>query len=246
MRYLTLLLICLCLPLTATNRGRAQIISGNYTQIEFVPTKVPDGVSWSPSVSLTESGLASKELPENVSAEVWVQSQPIAVGMSWRPPTAVGLKVSVESGVKDFDYLRAYFRYSSDRVHWSTWYKLTPSTAQDGSMASVYEGSLSIPKIARKAYQDKMQEWRKTNPVWSSDEHELCIWIARNDPSFFSQEFPLIGYIQVRIEGETNGMQLKALSIDMNWGVGGLQSPIKGAVRSTTSEKWFFDLSKIQ
>jgi hypothetical protein len=101
-------------------------------------------------------------------------------------------------------------------VHWSTWYNLRSLKSQDGIASSVYESNLAIPRMAQAAYYAKMQEWWKTNPPWSSDEHELCVWITNQDPDFFSREFPFIGYVQVRIEGETRGLQLKSLSVKVS------------------------------
>ena len=237
----------------------AQLFSSDTARIVFAPRSIPDEVTWSPSVSLTDGGLSAERLPPNTSAEVWVQSQPISAGMSWRPPTSATIRVEVEAGAKEFTYLHAYFRYSCDRVHWSTWYNLAPAKLQSsfwpnaapvtngqGIAGPVYEGSLSIPRMAQVAYDAKIKEWWKTRPPWSSDEHELCVWIAGQDPDFFAREFPFIGYVQVRIEGETRGLQLKSLSVGVSWSVGGLQSISKGPVRSTTGEKWFFDVSKMK
>jgi len=68
-----------------------------------------------------------------------------------------------------------------------------------------FEGWLAVPEVARKKYSSITQEW------WRTDEHELCVWIAKRNPDFFSSEFPFIGYIQVRLEGETRGMRLKII-----------------------------------
>ena len=228
--------------------AQAQLFSSDTTKIQFAPTKVAEGVTWSPSFSLTDGGLFSEKLRPNISAEVWIQSQPISGGMSWRPPTAATISLDVEAGAEDFTYLHAYFRYSCDRVHWSTWYNLAPLKPQNKIAGSDFEGSLAIPRLAQEAYYEKMQEWWKTNPPWSSDEHELCVWIASQDPSFFSREFPFIGYVQVRIEGETRGAQVKSLSIKVSSSVSGLMAfstVTKGRARPTTGEKWFFDVSKI-
>ncbi len=225
---------------------QSDLFYSDTTKIQFAPTKVPDGVTWSPSVSLRDDGLSSEKLPPNMASEVWVQSQPISAGVSWRPPTSATIRLEVEAGAEDFTYLHAYFRYSCDRVHWSTWYNLPPLKTQNGIAGSAYEGSLSIPRMAQEAYYAKMREWGKTNPPWSSDEHELCVWIDSEDPDFFSHEFPFIGYLQVRIEGETRGVQLKSLSIKVSAGISGLTSLSKGRGRSTTGEKWFFDVSKIR
>jgi hypothetical protein len=225
---------------------QAQIGSNNAVKIRFAPAEILDGITWNSSALLTESGLFLERLAPNTSAEVWVQSQPIAAGMSWRPSTSVMVRVEVESGPDDFTYLHSYFRYSCDKVHWSTWYNLSSAKDQSNDITFAYEGWLSVPQIARKAYFALSQEWWKTNPVWSSDEHELCVWIAKRNPEFFSSEFPFIGYIQVRIEGETRGMNLKSLRIITSSVESGLTSIKKGQVRSTTGEKWFFDLSKIE
>jgi hypothetical protein len=225
--------------------AQAQILSSDTTVIQFTPLKVPDGVTWSRGVSITENGLSSEKLLPNSSAEVWVQSQPISAGMSWRPPTSAKLRLNVEAGTRDFTYLNAYFRYSCDRIHWSTWYNLPSVKPESETSKRNYEGSLSIPRMANDPYYAKMQQWWKTKPVWSSDEHELSVWIVSQDPNFFSREFPFIGYLQVRIEGETSkGLQLKSLSVEVGSAVSGLSSPSKGQGRTTTGEKWFFDASK--
>jgi hypothetical protein len=229
--------------------AQAQFFYSDTVNIEFAPAKVSDGVTWSPSVSLRDGGLTSEKLPPNRAAEVWVQSQPISAGMSWRPPMSATIRLEVEAGTEDFNYLHAYFRYSCDRVHWSTWYNLHSLKPEGGIAASVYESYLAIPRMAQGPYFAKMQEWWKTNPPWSSDEHELCVWITSQDPDFFSREFPFIGYVQVRIEGETRGLQLKSLSIKVSSAVSGLSAvntSNKGRGRSTTGEKWFFDVTKIR
>jgi hypothetical protein len=224
----------------------AGIFFSETVKIQFAPGKVPDEVTWSSSVSLKDGGLYSEKLPSYMSSEVWVQSQPISAGMSWRPPTSATVRLEVEAGAEDFTYLHAYFRYSCDRVHWSTWYNLQPLKPQQGNAASVYESSLSIPRMAQRQYQAKMQEWFNTNPAWSSDEHELSLWIINQDPDFFARELPFIGYVQVRIEGETKGLQLKSLSVKMSSAVSGLTALSSGKARSTTGEKWFLDVSKVK
>lgn len=239
MRHLTrLALLFSALSLMAAT-VQAQFFSSDSINIKFAPTEKLDGVTWSPSVSLTDGGLYLERLSPNSSAEVWVQTQPISAGMSWRPPTSIMARVDVESGAEDFTYLHSYIRYSCDKAHWSTWYNLSPAKTKLS-----YEGWLSLPRIAQKAYSNLAQEWWKTDPAWSSDEHELCVWIAKRNPEFFSSEFPFIGYIQVRIEGESRGLRLKSLRVSANSSVSGLASVKKRQVRSTTDEKWFFDLSK--
>ena len=244
MRRLTRFVLLLSALSLMTATIQAQFFSSDSITIKFAPTEKLDGVTWAPAVSLTDSGLYLGRLSPDSSAEIWVQTQPISAGMSWRPPSSIMVRVDVESGAEDFTYLRSYIRYSCDKAHWSTWYNLSPAKTRTNGMAFTYEGWLSLPRIAQKAYADLAMEWWKTDPAWASDDHELCVWIAKRNPEFFSSEFPFIGYIQVRVEGESRGLRLASLRVSANSSVGGLASIKKRQVRSTTDEKWFFDLSK--
>ena len=201
MGYKLKFVVLLGLLILSATAAQAQFFFSDTVKLQFAGAKVPEGVTWSPSVSLKDSGLYSEKLPPNMAREVWVQSQPISAGMSWRPPTSTTIRLEVEAGAEEFTYLHAYFRYSCDRVHWSTWYNLYSLKPQHGIAASVYESNLSIPRLVQGQYYAKMQEWWKTNPAWSSDEHELALWIVSQDPDFFARELPFIGYVQVRIEG---------------------------------------------
>jgi hypothetical protein len=55
-----------------------------------------------------------------------------------------------------------------------------------------------MPQQAREKYDELMKEWWQTNPAWSSDEHEFCLWLAARHPDFFASEIPVIGYAQIR------------------------------------------------
>ena len=224
---------------------QAQIFFQNRLEIQFAPNQTPAEATWSPSLSLNDNGLFSAKRPPNTSTEVWVQSQPIAAGISWRPPTFERIKIEVGADAEAFTYLKTFVRYSCDRVHWSTWYNLRPLKTE-AQVATSYEGDLSLPRTAYAEYYAKMAEWWKTNPEWTSDEHELCVWIARQDPEFFARQFPFIGYIQVRLEGETRGLQLKSLTIHIDAAVSGLSSPRNNGTIKSTEEPWSFDVSKVQ
>lgn len=109
---------------------------------------------------------------------------------------------------------------------------------------SEYRGELSLPRAAREQYDVLMREWFKTDPAWSSDEHEFCVWLAKLYPSYFATEYPFIGYLQVRVEGEARRMRVGGMKIEQAWSVSGFTSFSKRKPRPTTGEKWFFDLSK--
>jgi hypothetical protein len=236
-----LVLLASCLFLM-TAIGQAQYHSNNSVKIKFSSDENLSEVTWEPRASLTNNGLFIEKMPSDRSAEIWVATQPIPVGLSFRPATSVNVNVLVEAVPNSFSFLRSHFRYSCDRVHWSTWYNLSEKKTD-----SVYRYSswVSIPNVAQKEYSLLARDWLKTSPAWSSDEHALCEWIAKNNPKFFATEFPFIGYIQIRLEGETQGMRLHSITVNTDNSVSGLTSVKKGKVRDTINEKWFFDLSKI-
>ncbi len=107
MRYKIKFLLIPGLLFLSAITAQAQFFYSDTINIQFAPTKVPDGVTWSPSVSLKDGGLSSEKLPPNRAAELWVQSQPISAGMSWRPPMSATIRLDVEAGVEDFTYLHA-------------------------------------------------------------------------------------------------------------------------------------------
>ena len=231
--------------IAASVMGWAQFGSSYSTPIEFARNRLPEGVNWSPSLSLTETGLVTQPVNQaGVSWVFWIQSQPIAAGMSWRPPTSSQVHVDVTVPEFDRGYLRAYFRYSSDRVHWSSWYDLheTPGTT---ATARAYQAYVSLPEAAYQKYSELKMEWWETNPVWSSDEHEFCVWLATHHSEYFATEVPFIGYVQVRLEGLAVRLRLAGMTVGLSSSVSGVSSIPHGRRRASADEKWFFDLQKV-
>jgi len=234
------------LLIAASITGWAQLLLKDSTSIQFAGARPPEGISWSPSLSLTEAGLVTQPVNQaGLSWDFWIQSQPIAAGMSWRPPMSSVIRVDVKVPELDSGYLRAYFRYSGDRVHWSSWYDLreTPGTV---ATARDYQGSVSLPEAAHEKYDELKMEWWKTNPDWSSDEHEFCVWLATHHPEYFATEVPFIDYVQVRLEGgAVRRVRLAGMTVGLSGGVSGLSSIPRGTRRASADEKWFFDLQKV-
>lgn len=224
----------------------AQISVVDSATIELAGARLPEGARWSSSLESTDGGLVTKPTLPNSTWDLWFESPPISAGMSWRPPTSTRLKVTVTGLESEGGYLRAFFRYSSDRVHWSSWYSMSGVTTSTKDPESEYRGELSLPRAAREKYDALMREWFKTDPDWSSDEHEFCVWLAKLYPAYFDTETPFIGYVQVRVEGEARRMRVGGMKIEQSWSVSGFTSfPFsKRKPRTTTGEKWFFDLSK--
>ena len=224
----------------------AQISVTDSTTIGFAGGRAPEGATWSSSLEPTDGGLVTKPTGPHSIWDIWFESPPLPAGMSWRPPTSTRVKLTVTGLESEGGYLRAFFRYSSDRVHWSTWYHMSGAASSPSGAATEYEGKLSLPRAAREKYEALMRDWWKTDPVSSSDEHEFCVWLAKHYPGYFATESPLIGYVQVRVEGAARRMQVGAMKIEQSWSVSGFYgyNVTERKPRPTTGGKWFFDLSK--
>lgn len=225
-----------------------QIFGSGEERIEFRKENLPSGVLWSNQLLLRDTGLESDQVPPNQSIDIWIQTHAFSIGMSWRPPTSTGISVSIDGTLNEPNQQsasrsRVFFRYSPDKLNWSSWY-FTTATETNAAEGSRYQGSLVLPEIASERYNSLMREWWATSPAWKSDEHEFCDWLIRKEPNFFEKELPFIGYIQVRIEQSniTRAGNVKAITIKYSSGVGGLTSPAKDSskVRKTTGNKWFF------
>jgi hypothetical protein len=140
----------------------AQIFFNDNVTIEFAPAKVPREASWSTQMELTSHGLATLQpWAPNTSRDFWVRTQPIAAGLSWRPSRGLGITVNLQDvevapNSTMRPYVRAFARYSTDRVHWSSWFGLS---ANDSTLlAGTFTGRLSMPQQARDKYDELMKE----------------------------------------------------------------------------------------
>lgn len=219
---------------------KAEILSGGEEKVIFTPQKIQKDVTWSKSFSLKETGLETERLNKGVSQDVWILTHAFPIGLSWRPPTSARFYVSFDA---DIATPMIYIRYSCDKINWSTWYEFSKTDKKTNEDFEQYKGEISIP-YSQDKYQKLMREWWKTDPIWSSDEHEFCEWLVKKEPDFFQKEFPFIGYVQVLTEFNfvSGSQKLKSLRVEYSWGVGGLQSIPKDAskVRKNTEDKWFF------
>ena len=229
--------------IAASISASAQYFSTYSTPIQFLGARPPDELSWSSSIRLTETGLLTPPAKPDASWDFWVQSQPIAAGMSWRPPTSTDIKLAVTVPELDDGYLHAFVRYSSDRVHWSSWYDM-PEKSSGTASDRQYERHILLPSAAHEKYDELIREWWKTFPDWSSDEHEFCVWLVTHHPDYFANELPFIGYVQVRLEGGASQLRLAGMSVEQSWGVSGQSARPRGTRRASADEKWFFDLKK--
>jgi hypothetical protein len=110
---------------------------------------------------------------------------------------------------------------------------------------STFQGRHELPRFARAKYQELMHEWWQTDPAWSSDEHEFCVWLVAAHRDFFSSEIPHMGYVQFLVEGDAQALRVGGLTIRLNAGMSAVQSLPRAELRPNADEKWFFDLSRI-
>jgi hypothetical protein len=137
----------------------------------------------------------------------------------------------------------AFARYSTDRVHWSSWFGLTGKGSTPAPQTLT--GWVSMPEQAREKYNELMTQWWQTSPAWPSDEHEFCRWLAARDPGYFATEIPLMGYAQILIEGGAQGFRIGGLSVTLKSSASGLSSIPRGKPRPTADLNWFFDLATV-
>ena len=124
----------------------------------------------------------------------------------------------------------------------SSWFPLAGAVSD--LTATEFKGSMAKPYFAPSRYQDLMSVWWRTSPAWASDEHEYCLWLAANHPEVFESEIPVMGYVQVMIEGNARRFSVKGLSISIGSSSGGLQSIPAAPKRAGAEDKWFFELSR--
>ena len=83
-------------------RLHASIIGQNELEIDFTSTKeAPEKASWSPvdAVAITAAGLGW-DGEAAASRDGWIQTKPMAVGLSWRPAASVNLRVAITPAPK--------------------------------------------------------------------------------------------------------------------------------------------------
>lgn len=231
----------------------ASILEAGAVKIIFSPDKVEKNVTWSDNFFLKETGLETKQLPENQSQDVWIQTHAFPIGLSWRPPSGAGFTAYLDGSINDVnpDFRidpQIFIRYSCDKVNWSTWYSFTKTEKKSESGSNIYESKIWLPASATENYYKLMRDWWKTNPAWSSDEHEFVEWLVKKEPDFFVREKPFIGYVQVRVEKPSvnPSQNIRSMNIGYTWAVSGLASIAKdkSKVRKNTEDKWFFEAAK--
>jgi hypothetical protein len=169
----------------------------------------------------------------------WIQTKPLALGLSWRPPYAIQANVAVEPPPQEFklgngqsstpDAGDAYVRYSPDRVHWSNWQVLqrvqsNPAVEKQKPQRR-YSGQIRVSYREREEYSKLLADYSALDVPWKSDEEASAKWIVEHEPEFFAQHLPFIGYVEFMFEGGFyGGRRLTSLNVDIYYGMGGLHA----------------------
>jgi hypothetical protein len=218
----------------AATPARGSILGMERLEIDCTTPECREKIRWSDSkIDVTKEGLGW-DGPENASRDLWIEiTQPLAVGLSWRPAQAVSIRAEIEApadvtfhenGVS-YRFGQLYARHSPDGHHWSSWQEIEaiPPTKEKPRIA--YSGSLRVPYRERVRYSELLAEYRKLDVPWSSDEEAAVRWIVEREPDFFEKQIPFIGYIQFLYEhSQPGGARIKSLTFEAGFGLSGIHT----------------------
>jgi hypothetical protein len=211
----------------------AQMLSASKFSLDLTkPDEFNKKAIWGPMstrISFTKEGLTNKA-PENVTSDFWFEvTEPIAVGWSWRTVPFVNIETEIVTGW-------LYARYSADALHWSSWQYIQADRPKDQNQPErKYSGLLSIPKRQQQRYQELLMKYQSLDVPWTSDEEAAVEWIVKNDPNFFNNPAPFIGYVQFLFEGRLKGGQcIKNINFNILYSAGGAATIPKDGNRNTS------------
>jgi hypothetical protein len=232
----------------------AAIFSVTHFAVDFArPDDSRAKATWSEpdKLDFTTAGLGWGTTADQGSRDVWLQTtDPIALGVSWRPTMATDLRVTIrEPGANG----QLYARYSADAKHWTTWQPLAVEPMPPGvagtpkTSTQTFKGLLRVPYRERGKYGELMSAFsRRPDLPWSSDEEALVKDIVKNDPGFFERQTPFVGYVQLLYECQlAGGQRLRGIDVEAHWAVGGLHAvPKDPAAEKDRDGPWRFRAGK--
>ena len=190
-------------------------------------------------LTITANGLGWDGEPASL-RDGWIKTVPMALGLSWRAPSAISARVSIHPEMEEIVLGNGqmstpyqgdvYVRYSPDTVHWSTWQVLQPADPQSSTEIQNpgrhFSGTIRVPYIEMVKYRQLLQKYAELDVSWRSDEEAAVMWILKNDPAFFEKRIPFIGYIEFLYEGSFHGGQrITSFRAEIIYGMSGLHYP---------------------
>ena len=188
-------------------------------------------------INITKNGLGW-DGEQNASRDSWIETIPLAVGLSWRPAQSAKITVEIEPEGKSITLPNGqtytpsigsmFVRYSPDGKHWSSWQAMNyPRPRGSAVTKRKYTAFVNVPRREREEYIRYLKKYWKLDVPWVSDEEALVKWILRQDPKFFSKYIPFVGYLQFLYENSLpGGQRITKFHATANFGVGGMhQAP---------------------
>ena len=192
--------------------AHAVILGGNQVKIDF--TNAVDAetkATWSEpeKITVSKDGLGW-DGEGAASRDGWIQTKPLALGLSWRPTYAITVRTTIHPPPREFtlkngqkdtsDAGDVYVRYSPDLKHWSSWQVLQRAEPQSieekRNPGRHYRGTIRVPYRERDEYSKLVYEYSRLDVPWTSDEEAAVQWILNRDPEFFAKHIPFIGYAE--------------------------------------------------
>ena len=259
MKAATAILATLLFTTAATSH--AGIISFTRVNIDFTnPSDTKAKATWSAEpgkITVSKDGLGWDGESAS-SQDGWVQTKPVAVGLSWRPTYCISARVAIAPPPKEitlkngqkstYDAGEVYVRYSPDRKHWSSWQVLQRSKPQSieekKTPGRYYGGEIRVSYHDRREYDKLVYDYQRLDVPWKSDEEATVQWILRRDPEIFSKHIPFIGYVEFLFEASFPGGQpIRSFRADIVWSVGGIHYPAKDEAiyKDRQSTPWRFE-----
>ena len=233
-----------CFALGCAGSARGVIHDFRQISVDFTNgVSATNEATWSSSggLSVTKDGLGWDGEAAS-SRDGWIQTKPLALGLSWRTPSVVSIRVAIQpppaeitlnNGQKTTPYGGDVFvRYSSDRKHWSSWQVLEHSTPQTPkekeNPGRHFSATVRVPETERQRWGQLLSEYSRLDVPWKSDEEAAVRWILDREPDFFSKQLPFIGYVEFRFEGNFyGGQRIRSLHAEVGYGMSGLHNAPK-------------------
>jgi hypothetical protein len=239
-----LVLIFATLVLSSPGSAFADIHSNTTYTLDLTNAKeVSKKAKWSDPdrITVTPEGLGWGNRDDQASRDVWLQTEPIGIGLSWRPTSIASVKVKVErpgtSGM-------LYARYSADGKNWTTWQHLEAVDPPVGKgPTELFQGTLRVPYREGARYDKLRLEYTQRDDVsWSSDEEALVKEIFKRESKFFEKSTPFIGYVQFLYEAQLRGgHRMKGLQVEAAWWLSGKHhAPKDESARKGRDGPWRF------
>jgi hypothetical protein len=193
--------------------GHAAIGLSTHLAIDFTNlTDAQAKATWSPAdrIGITVNGLGWN-VKHTDWVFPWVETKPVALGLSWRAATSADVTVKVNVWPRDIHrenpscpYVGGVFaRYSPDAKNWSSWQALQQQEkdkTSDPQQGIIFKGEVGVPQREQKEYGDLLSEYSTLDVPWNCDEEAAVKWILAKDPDFFKKHLPFAGYVEFLFE----------------------------------------------